>query len=502
MSGITANIKKQFWESGNRNLVNFERYYYGVQPMVGLTTEQLAKKEVADLWLPINLCRVIIDEPIGHITQGSSKLETQNPDVKHWAEGFRRKHIKPRLADMVKFQGMFGECYAYLWTDYRGMKPGLKLQIIPPMENSIERVEPNFGGEDPDELTEATINFQNFDFAQQQTQKRKIKLSPAEITEYYMLAKSESWQIKTVADGEGKPQMTTPNPWRLLPVIYVKNHGPSDLLDIINIQDDYNSAWLDIRVSRRYHAFPILTGPDELGDRVKIGAGIYLRGTEIERIDPGDLTQLLDAEARILERAAMVARSVALAEHMRGGSQMSGDALERLSEKLEEKVVEKTNYIEQAEAEILETACKMLARDPNLYGLVKPTGLNGELIAPELLEAAEFSSDITPKMPVDTNNRRTSISSAKSSGMYSQRQALIEDGKSEAEADRIVAETMRENAMMEGGLVDVETETEIEERAEDQGALSDSSEAQTARALPVGSESGRMRTVEQNDSES
>ena len=454
---ITRMLTSGWVRTATLNDIVFGQYYHGQHNTDVLTEGQRQNRDFYNLWRPVNICRVVIDEPAGYITKSPIQIMCKDDKLASWGQSFFKKRISPQLKKIVQYQGIWGEGFVRLWTDYEGDEKGLKVLAIPTVEGMARRVEPDYGLEDPDELSACVIYYRQPQTASKKVLERKLVMTRKKLVEFEREATKPSTNTggneTTTSSESWREVANVDNIWETIPVAMVRNDGPSDLYDLVNLQDDYNLGWFDFRHTRRFHGFPILTSEHDLGGNTQVGPGRMLIGANIKRIEAGDLSQILEGQDAILMNAAIISRSVALAENMRT-ARLSGDAMERLMQGLITKCEEKSMCIAAGVAQLLSKAARMLARDPALYAVDQPVDAEGNPVPAELLNDAKFEVVITPKMPADANRRRDSVTGAVSGGLYSQRQGLIEEGKTEEEADRIVSEKQRESAMNETGLED------------------------------------------------
>ena len=386
-----------FWLGTQQyNLTQLETYYYGQQTARDgmLTTEQAGRPDITRFWRPVNYCATIIDEPVGYLANGRVRITSEDESLTAWANDYHNRRIRPRLDDLIRWQGLYGESYLYLWTDYEGASRGLKADAVPPVENGKRRVAADYGGQDPEEITKAII----------------YKLAPVDTTgemdEYRITIERETITVEkrrlatqtTTGYGAFTTVSSEPNPSGVLPIIPAFNPTPSDILDFLYIQDDLDKLHLDLRLSREYHGLPLLTtdAPD-VGD-LEIGAGRILFGGNFQRLDPPANTAMLEEAERLLTSGAMITRSLALANQ--SGANISGIALRFLQQNFESRLLAKAQRIETALEQALWTAARLIGSDQRLvdaevreYEVGRPT--------PEQLRRAEFAVTLEPNIPAD-----------------------------------------------------------------------------------------------------
>jgi len=399
----TNDLTSNWLRTYQRNLALFEDYYRGVHPTSMLTHQQRHNNDYARFWAPINICRVIVDEPIGYLTHAAIEITADPPELQEWADWFLNQRIRPRMDDLIRYQGAYGDAYLYLWTDYNGLSRGIKAKALPPIEGGQQRVLADYGGEDDEELTTAIIHYR----VPQPGGVEGWNPDPTskDAVEKYRVTLTRDRIVIDKQDERGKEERVsdTPNPTGAIPLIPIPNNNASDLLDILPIQDDLNKLYFDLRQVREWHGFPMLNvnGVDgaDVPANLLVGPGKVLRNVNVNRIEAGDLSQILDAERRLFERAAMMTSSLILMERATGDP--SGVALRYLQQGLEAKLRGKASRLQTGIAQALKTAALWMARVPELYALEKPQDAGGRPVDPSVLEGAEFIVRVNPSIPAD-----------------------------------------------------------------------------------------------------
>ena len=407
---ITQQLTAQWLGSYRTNLLELENYYFGEHRSDMLTYKQQTDPKLSRFWNPINLCSVIIDEPIGYLSEGHFEINSSNERVRDFGNYFFSKRIKQVLPNLIIYQGLFNEAYVYLYPDIEGQNKGLKAKVIPLLENGQPRVNADFGGSDDEELTGAVIYYRTP--KEDSFVERRVTLTNESILVEAREEKSNTWKVES----------ETKNATGVIPLIPVFNSGKPDLLDVIPLQDDYNSVMYDLRSARSFHGFPMLAydgegvdnGPmsqveieittnngvetrRETRRELEVGAGVYFP-KKVKRIEPANLSYILESRDAILEDMATVASSVALMK--KGNLALSGLALRYLQQSFEAKMLSKANKLADGVKRTLEVACKQLGNDANgTYAFETKSIENAPSVA-ELLEA-QFDVTLRPKFPKD-----------------------------------------------------------------------------------------------------
>ena len=376
-----------------------------------LTNKQQTDPKLARFWNPINLCGLIVEEPVGYLAEGHFIIKSDDERVSDFGNHFFNKRIKQILPSVITYQGLFNETYIYFYPDIQGQNKGLKAKHIPVLQNGQRRIEADFGGMDDEELTSAVIFYRTP--VKDTFIERRVTLTTESIMVEAREEKSGSWQVES----------DTPNRTGVIPVIPVFNSGKPDLLDVIPLQDDYNSVMYDLRSARSFHGFPMLaydgdgvdSGPmsqveieirtvdgvevkrTERRRELEVGAGVYFN-KKVKRIEPADLSKILESRDAILEDMATVASSVALMK--KSNIDLSGLALRYLQQSFEAKMMGKANYLADAVKRSLEVACKQLSNDEAGTYSFEMQGFKDAPSAAQLSEA-KFDVELKPKFPKD-----------------------------------------------------------------------------------------------------
>lgn len=388
-----------FWLGTQQyNLTTFETYYYGQQTATDgmLTNTQAGRPDISRFWNPINYVATVIDEPVGYLANGRVRITSQSDALTGWANDYHNRRIRSRMDDLIRWQGLFGESFLYLWTDYEGASRGLKADAIPPVENGKRRVAGDYGGQDPEELTRAVIHKTAPADSTGGMDEYRITVS---LTEILVEKRRVQSKTETGTFGTWQEVSRTPNPAGVLPIIPFFNPIPSDILDFMNVQNDLDKLHLDMRLSREYHGLPLLTttGPDV--PDLQIGAGQLIFGGDFKRLDPPDNTAMMAERDALLNAGAMIARSLALANQ--SGQALSGVALRFLQQNFEARLLAKAQRIETGLENALSTAARLIGTDSRLYELeARDLDETGRPTQAELLDAT-FAVTLEPNIPAD-----------------------------------------------------------------------------------------------------
>lgn len=387
-----------FW-LGTRelNLAELERYYYGTQTTTDngmLTAEQLKRPDVTRFFKPVNYLAAVVDEPVGYLANGHVRITAgENEPLEQWAQDYYHRRIAPRLDDIVRWQALYGEAFLYLWTDREGVSRGLKVDAMAPIEGGKKRVVADYGSQDAEELTAAVLykrvpidskgGFAEYRITVTATrilvEKRLLQRGPGSI---------EQWTMES----------DTPNPAGVLPVVPVFNPTPSDVLNMIPIQDDLDKLHLDMRLAREFSGYPMLaTSGMDPGPDLQVGPGRILFGGEYQRIEAAGIEPFLAERDALLEGAAKITKSLTLLTE--SGNSQSGIALKYRQQAFLERLTGKAQRLDSAIALALRTAARLLAVDAQMYQ-AETARLKSPPSQAELGQA-EFDCVLTPNIPAD-----------------------------------------------------------------------------------------------------
>ena len=398
IAGLTS-----FWlGTSELNLAELERYYYGDQTVTDngmLTTAQMQDPDVERFFKPTNFTAVVVDEPIDYLASGRPRITAGGSErVEAWAADYYQRRIARKLADAVRWQGLYGTCYAYLWTDREGASRGLKVDVIPPIEGGSPRALADFGGQDEEELTAAVLFKRVPVDSKKGFEEYRITVTRERVVvERRLLSASERGGAANPATQRWEPVSDTPNPSGVLPVVPIFNPTPSDVLHFLRVQDDLDKLRLDWRAAREYHGFPLLTSTAEVGEGVTVGAGRIIGGGDIRRVDPADLSSFQAERESLLEDGAKITKSLALLAQQ--GGNLSGVALKFLQQSFLGRLHGKAVLLAAALEQALTVAARILAVDTELYAL--ETRRVPEPPTPQDLAAAEFAVEFEPNVPAD-----------------------------------------------------------------------------------------------------
>lgn len=395
--GITTALTSFWLGTRELNLAELERYYDGTQTTLDngmLTTEQLARADVTRFFRPVNYLAAVVDEPVGYLANGHVRITAgENERLEEWAQDYYHRRIAPRLDDIVRWQALYGEAYLYLWTDREGASRGLKVDAMAPIEGGKKRVVADYGSQDAEELTAAVLYKRVPVDSKGGFQEYRITVTSARVlVEKRLLQRGfgggEQWQTES----------NDANPAGVLPVVPVFNPTPSDVLNMIPIQNDLDKLHLDMRLAREFAGYPMLatTGMDP-GPDLQVGPGRILFGGEYKRIEAAGVEPFLAERDALLESAAKITKSLTLLTE--AGNSQSGVALKYRQQAFLERLAGKAQRLDTAIALALRTAARLLAVDAEMFAAE-----TARLATPPSrseLGAAEFDCVLTPAIPAD-----------------------------------------------------------------------------------------------------
>lgn len=393
------NSLTSFWlGTRDTNLARLETYYDGTQTpaMNGMfTPEQLNRADVKRFFKPINYLAAVVDEPVGYLALGRIRITAgENEALEAWAADYYRRRIQPRLDDTVRWQALYGEAYLYLWTDREGSSRGLKVDALAPIEGGKMRVLADYGGQDSEELTAAVlyktvpVDMQGgLDEYRITVTADRVVVEKRRVSESGLKISNEKWE----------PVSDEVNPSGVLPVVPVFNPVPSDVLNMIPVQDDLDKLHADLRMSREYAGYPLVTTDAMDVKGLEVGPGRILFGGTFTIHPPPAITAFLDERQSLLESAAKITKSLTLLTEA-GGTQ-SGVALQYRQQAFLERLQGKAQRLGTAMELTLRAAARILSYDAELYAIetahsvLRPTQAE--------LRTAEFGIALEPLIPTD-----------------------------------------------------------------------------------------------------
>lgn len=390
---VISQMTSDFLRTYQMNLGMLEEYYLGDQPAKMFSEGQKHNADFTRLYQPVNLCNIIINEPIGYLTKGLVNIKSSSHPLESWASSWFERRFRNIMADIVRYQGLFGEVYAYLWFDGEGLSRGVKVRAIPPVEGGVIRIEADFAGEDEQELSEAIIYY-----TQALPGRRSYKVYRLEIDH-----KNVVTYCKTDAKSNFEKVSTIPNPLEgVLPVVPFFNNGVSDLIPVLGIQDDLNKLHFDIRLSREYTGFPMLsTDSHDVAPDFRIGPDRLFTGGTLTSIPAGDLSPMLRQHEMLVGMASTLGVSLALSD--RSGGNLSGVALQYLQQQFESKLQEKAVQLSIGIKNLLRAAARYTASSEESYTYETRFLEKDEIPSYEELNEADFEVSIKPNIPADAD---------------------------------------------------------------------------------------------------
>jgi hypothetical protein len=396
--GITTALTSFWLGTRELNLAELERYYYGTQTTLDngmLTTEQLSRADVTRFFKPVNYLAAVVDEPVGYLANGNMRITAgENERLEEWAQSYYHRRISPRLDDVVRWQGLYGEAFLYLWTDREGSSRGLKVDAMAPIEGGKKRVVADYGSQDAEELTAAVLYKRVPIDSRGGFAEYRITVTPTRvlvekrILQHGRSGSGEQWQVES----------DDVNASGALPVIPIFNPTPSDVLNMIPIQDDLDKLHLDMRLAREFGGYPMLatTGADP-GPNLQVGPGRILFGGDFKRIEAAGIEPFLAERDALLEGAAKITKSLTLLTE--SGNSQSGIALKYRQQAFLERLTGKAQRLDTATALALQTAARILAVDAEMYA-AETRRLKAPPSQAELA-SAEFDCVLAPAIPAD-----------------------------------------------------------------------------------------------------
>lgn len=464
---IIKALTSSWLNTANEHLARLERYYHRKQSMRDngmFTRADLADPVMQRLFKPVNIVALVVDEPVADLASGKVTIVSNdgNARVEAWASDYFRRRIRGRMDELVRWQGLYGESYLYLWTDREGRSRGLKTMALAPVNGGAPRVLADYGGEDPEELTAAVLFSSN-----------PLDLSGG-VVEYRAIVTAELIRVdkRERKKGEASSLLTrdwqqvreTPNPAGVVPVIPVWNDTPSDVENILQAQDDYDKLLVSWRSAEEYVGFPTwaVNGQMNPNEPLNVGPNQVLTGGEWSVLQAPSIQPFIDRRGVIFSDAAALSSSIKLSD--KSGVAVSGVALQYLQRGFTSKLEGKARLLGNAIELALWTAARILAEDAELFAI--ETANLKEPPTPADLAAAELSVTLQPNVPADAKADAETASIWFNDLGVSQETALgragVENPQEEIERANAEAEAQRQPRAPAPGELDPADEADAE----------------------------------------
>jgi hypothetical protein len=503
MTVITRKIKLTP-DSDLRQLQIYEQAYEGYDgdstpefsphhPGHMLSRAELNDSGTKRLWRPRNFLAKVAEEPVGYLGLARPRINVMrvgddgtlveldvdlsaDKQIQARIDSFYQAQIRPRQADLVLWQGLYGQSFAKIaynpgeWrhidsegqvTTYKG-QPGLHVVAYPRLEAGVERAVAYQDSEDPDLVTSAAV----FWF------ERKIEQAIANSRDEYVKHAQLLYPDRIewlVLDGSGwrldpdRSQSGTGidmHPWGVTPLAICWNNAKPDLHDGIDAQMvinkdiyDQNAAQQQVAFPQRYRVGLIpqggwlrnpLTGQREVVDPLRSGPHVVWDvpdGGSVGQLpsDPGTFP-LAKYEQDVRDLAALT-RSVAVAKMMSSTETSGSSKAMDTAQLLEPRLQEKAEGLAACIRDIYRIVFAMAKTDPQVAGLL---GIDtGEELIVEVAFEVNLDRDKQAEDQLDHADRAAKNLSL---ATYLQRRGLTES-EARKEAERLKSE--REESMAE-----------------------------------------------------
>lgn len=382
------------------NLAEQETYFYGQQtPATNgmIPPAQVYSRDVQRMFRVKNYFGVVISEPVGYLASGSVIITDNggNEKLATWASDYFRRRIAPILDDVITHQGLYGTSFVNLWIDRTGWRAGLKAEEVPMIMGGRRQVFPQYGGEDPEELTGAIL----FKLTETGLPNEPFTEWRTTITRESVLVESRPFAT-TIVQGEWRFVREEPNPTGVIPIIPVFNPTPPDGINLTDLQDMLDKHTLNENNAAEYSAFPVMSTtaakPSQAAP-LRVGPGRIFYGGDYTIHAPPSVEPFEMTRAAIMEDMSLVGDSLKLLKQ--GGANMSGEALAYRQQMFLAKITGKAQRLGSALELALETAARLVSFDREVYGAetkyVEDAPSRGELAE------ADFSVELKPNVPAD-----------------------------------------------------------------------------------------------------
>lgn len=237
-------------------------------------------------WRPKNFLAVVAEEPVGYLGEldpiisvyrtneagDRTPIEAETDEDKALLARISRfveRKIKPRQADIVLWQGLYGQSFAKViydpgtvtYTTAAGnedtleTEPAVHVIPYPRMEGGVERAVAYFDSEDPDRVTSAVVYWleEDRDDRGEVTMRKFAQLLYPDRIEWLEHVDG-AWYLAPERSASGNG--VDPHSWGVVPIAVCWNNGKPDLHDGIDAQITINKDLYDLNAIADQAAFP------------------------------------------------------------------------------------------------------------------------------------------------------------------------------------------------------------------------------------------------------
>ena len=445
-------------------------------PAQVLTDAEINDPSFVRLWQPRNFLSKVIEEPVGYlghlrprlnitrVTEEGLRVEIDtdvaaDKKLQQQVYEFYERSIRPRQADLVLWQAMYGTSFAKIthdpgvWrhkgqndeiVDYDGGETGLHVVPYPRFEGGIERAITWHDSEDPDRVTSAAVFWMERDpdaWDEPKEEKHAQLLYPDRVE--WLILTGSGWVLDPDRSLSGTG--IDLHPWGVVPIAVCHNNGKPDAHDGLEAQAVVNHNVYTMNAAGRTTAFPQrwrkglippggwhrnpLTGQREAVEPLRSGPFVVWdvpSEGEVGQLTAGEGMLLVQKYNSDLEDLATLTRSLAVAKmktnQWESGASKHLDTVQLLKPRLEAKAEGLSACIR----DIYRLAFRMAETDPDirkLLGIEEYHGLDVEAVFEVDIEQDEHTES-----ELDHRDRTTGNMS-----LYSY---LIRRGFSENEAKK------------------------------------------------------------------
>ena len=452
-------------------------------PVHVLTRAEMNDPDRVRLWQPRNFLAKVIEEPVGYLGLAQPRLnvlrqiddgiyEELDIDVEadrmlqSKIDDFYQEKIRPRQADLVLWQGLYGRAFAKVTYDpgvwmhkdrnddiveFRG-QPGLHVVAYPRLEGGVERANAWHDSEDPDLVTSAIVYWFERDedaWDEEKEQHLAQLLYPDRVE--WLKRTGSGWVLNPDRGLTGTG--VDPHPWGVTPMAVCWNNGKPDVHDGLETQRVINKDIYDLNIAMQQVAFPQrwrkglippggwqrnpLTGQREVVEPLRSGPHVIW-----DVPAEGDVGQLpadmgifpLNKYNSDIEDLATLTRSVAVAK-MKQSFEVSGASKEMdTTQLLLPRLRGKAEGLAACIRDIYRIVFAMAARDPKVRALFGVDEV--DRLAVQVMFDLNLDKDEQEEMRLDQEDRRAGNISLVT---YLQRRGFTES-EAEKEVERLEAE--------------------------------------------------------------
>lgn len=303
-AGFRAFIEDDQLHDRFTNYEVFENYWLGDYDNIDFATEIAAALSVdiaikANVTFPIinvKVQHILGDKPVNIIAAGDDIADERLKDAEKWLTDVyeANKLSFNNMLKLIRGMSIKGDGYIRLSLPEEGkdgeFKDNVKVRVIDP-----KHVHPKYKSSDYEELELVAIK--GFDYDETGELKWTAEVWYEDVVEMWELDTADpTVEDQSTVDHEWWRQETLPNPFGFIPIIHFPNiinqqpFGISDLHNVTTLQCALIKYLTDQAITADYQAYK----------RLFITGAMTIPGKQWD-IDPGTITEIPDADAKVIE---------------------------------------------------------------------------------------------------------------------------------------------------------------------------------------------------------